>query len=401
MHSWRRVGVIVFGLAGLVFLLAPLTQAQWAASPGAMVRDAFGPSSGGSANTCRGACGGGCPQSCKRTTVFECVGESSFHRLVRYRCGTHAACRTHDDCLDACSLVSANADSQDCQSQCDAEVVQGFGAVAAAAWLSGQGPYDGHIVFEYSRESAQTPQPQYQCPKGTTRQCSGSVGCLAGNGVLYEPMFGQYQNAPKNAMQVSSFRTGLVCDDHVCTYAIDIPVTGADDCAGQRCTRFGVEFDYSRADPAAPLECKTSTTGASGDFVNNLLKLGGDAITSRNEHDATESQTSGNEDGAVGLAGLFGKIAASADSTEDLDVTITPLDKEGSPVEAQRFGSQPSEGPPPVPRTINLSASSGHLVIPMYQTLKGMTPGETKEKRVTCSHKDTPVLEAVFRLRAS
>jgi hypothetical protein len=226
---------------------------------------------------------------------------------------------------------------------------------------------------------------------------------MAGNGELYEPMFGGYPGVPTNAMQVSAFRSGLVCNDHVCTYAIDIPVTGADVCAGQRCTRFGVEFDYHNADPATPLECKTSTIGEEGDFINNLLKLGGDAITSRNEsNDSASATTDTKEDGASELIGLFGKILASADSAEDLDVTITPLDKDGNPIESQSVGSKPQGGlAPPVPRTIDLPASSGHLLIPMYQTVKAMAPGETKEKRVTCRHKETPVLEAIFRLHAS
>ena len=396
-----RAGIALL-LLGLAAVVAAPVQAQWSAEPGTTVRNAFGPSAGALANTCRGACGGGCPDSCERTVTFECADDAGLRRIVAYRCGTNTACRSHDDCLDACVENAGGANSKDCQASCDADVVARHGPIAAAAWLAGQGPYDGQIQFEYSTDSPESLQADYVCPTGSKRQCNGAVGCLTSNGELFEPLFGGYHGAQSNAMRVSLFRAGLVCDDHVCTYGVDIPVTGRDMCAGERCTRFGVEFDYSNANPAAPLECTTMTLGQESDFINTLLKQGGDAIDSRAATDADESPAVGKkEDGMAELAGLFGKIIASGKSTEDIDVSITPLDKDGNPIVSQRVGTQPSEGPPPVPRAVDLPSDSGHLLIPMYQLAKGLQPGSVTEKRVKCSHLNQPVLEATFRLRGS
>ena len=402
MGAGNRIRWVLAWPFALAIVLAFPARAQWAAEPGATVVNAFGPASGLSANTCRGACGGGCPSTCERTVVYECEGEAQLRRVVIFDCGTHAACRVHDDCLDTCVQAGGQAGSQDCQSRCDASIVEDYGAGPAAAWLLGQGPYDGRVVFKYTQDAPGAPQAAYQCPAGTQRQCAGDTGCVAGNGQLYEPFFGGYPEAPAGAMQVSAFRTGKVCDDHVCTYAIDIPVSGADDCAGKRCTRFGVEFDYRNADPGAPLECRTSTLGEEGDFVNTLLKQGADTMTSRSGQGQGQTETGKKQEGGMGeLVGLFGKVLASGDSTEDVDVSITPLDKDGNPIESERVGSAPIDGPPPVPRSIDLPASSGHLLIPMYQTSSGLSPGVVKEKRVMCSHKGQPVLEATFRLRAA
>lgn len=397
----RFGGWLLFcAIAVAAVLLATPAQAPWAAEPGITERNAFGPASGLQANTCRGACGGGCPRSCERTVSFECTGDARLRRVVGYDCGTHTACRNHDECLDACVRDTSGSQSRDCQARCDAAVVEAHGPIAAAAWLAGQGPYDGRILYEYSREAPDALEAAYQCPAGTTRQCdSPAAACIASNGERYEPLFAAYPQALVGAMQVSSFRSGMVCDDHVCTYAIDIPVTGKDDCAGQPCTRFGVEFDYRDADPTAALECRTSTLGEESDFINTLLKQGADSMISRRGAEQDDAQN-GQQDGAEALTGLLAKMLASGDSTEDIDVTITPLDKDGNPIESQRVGSRAGNSVPPVPRTITLPASSGHLLIPMYQSADAMASGAVKEKHVMCSHRGSPVLEATFRLQA-
>jgi hypothetical protein len=35
----------------------------------------------------------------------------------------------------------------------------------------------------------------------------------------------------------------------------------------------------------------------------------------------------------------------------------------------------------------------------MYQLSDGMQPGQTKERRIRCTHKGAPVLDTVFRLQ--
>ena len=99
------------------------------------------------------------------------------------------------------------------------------------------------------------------------------------------------------------------------------------------------------------------------------------------------------------LLGMFAKVIASADSPEDLQISMTTLDENGNPIESQRVGSDPMDGLPPIPHTIDLPAVSGHLFVPMYQLASSSTPGVVKERRVTCTHKGKPVLETIFVLQ--
>lgn len=201
-------------------------------------------------------------------------------------------------------------------------------------------------------------------------------------------------------MRVSEFRSGPACGDSVCEQATDIRVTGADSCISGDCTRFGMEFDYRNADPSAQLECSTSTSGGDSDFIGDLLKQGGDAMTTRNSSDP-QSQDGQGEDGMAELLGMFGKVLASGDSPEDVNVTFTPHDEDGNPIESQRVGSGAGSGPPPIPRSVDLPAASGHLFVPMYQVVDDSNSGQVKERRVRCTHKGTPVLETTFRLHSS
>ena len=133
-------------------MLAPIpSTAQWSAEPGATVRNAFGPQAGNSANECRGACGAGCPDSCAKTVSYECQDASRLRRVGAYDCGTHQGCRVHDDCLDAC--LQSGAQGRSCATQCDAEIMDRFGFESAGSWLMGEGPYDGEISFEYTRDA--------------------------------------------------------------------------------------------------------------------------------------------------------------------------------------------------------------------------------------------------------
>jgi hypothetical protein len=93
-------------------------------------------------------------------------------------------------------------------------------------------------------------------------------------------------------------------------------------------------------------------------------------------------------------------VIASGDSPEDVQISMTVLDENGNPDESKRVGSEPSNGPAPIPRSIDLPALSGHLFVPMYQLAASSKPGTVKERRITCTHKGQPVLETIFVLHA-
>ncbi len=364
------------------------------AQPDTTVRNVFGPDVGLGANQCRGACGGGCPKSCSVEVFFECMGSLQLRRVEAFTCGTHQGCREHDACLDRCLLN--NPGSSECQPQCDATAMEDYG-FESASWLLGKGPYDGESTFEYTRHGPTEMEPAYRCPAGAKRQCGDSGNCIAANGTRVDPVFDSYPAAGSAAMQITALRTGPVCggkEDRVCEQSANIQLSGADSCPGGSCTRFGMEFDYRNADPSAPLECATSTRGGEGDFIGDLIKLGGDALSTRSGgSDAQEG------DGMGELLGMFAKVIASADSPEDIQISMTPLDENGNPIESQRVGSDPVDGLPPIPHTIALPAVSGHLFVPMYQLASSSTPGVVVERRVTCTHKGTPVLETIFVLQ--
>ncbi len=362
--------------------------------PGATVRNVFGPDVGLAANQCRGACGGGCPKSCALEVFYECAGSSQLRRVEAFTCGTHQGCREHDACLDTC--LQSNPDSGDCQAQCDATAMEVYGLESSASWLLGNGPYDGETTFEYTRYKPAELEAAYRCPDGAKRQCGDSAGCLVSNGTRVDPVFDAYSGANAGGMQISGLRTGPLCQngaDRVCEQSATIQLTGASTCPGGQCTRFGMEFDYRNADPAASLECSTSTRGGEGDFIGDLVKLGGDAMSTRSGGADEEG------DGMAQLLGMFGKVIASGDSPEDVAVSFTPFDENGNPIESQRVSSEPSDGPAPIPRSVALPAASGHLVVPMYQLASSSKPGVVKERRVTCTHKGAPVLVTVFVLR--
>ena len=380
----------------IVALLASISApAQWSAEPGATMRNAFGPQAGNKANQCRGACGAGCPDTCTKTVSYECLESSQFRQVVTYDCVTHQGCRVHDDCLDACLQNSAGGGN--CAARCDEQVMERYGFESTFSWLDGGGPYDGRINFQYTQDAPGAQEPTYRCPDGASRQCLGSAGCVAANGTRVAPVFAAYADAGAGAMRVSAFRAGPACGASVCEQSADIRVTGADSCPGGRCTRFGMEFDYENADPSAPLECTPSTSGGDSDFIGDLAKKGADAMESRGGGAPVDGQ---GEDGMAELMGIFGKVLASADSPEDVNVSMAPLGADGKPIESQRVGTTPRDGLPPIPRSVDLPATSGHLFVPMYQLADGMQAGQVKERRIRCTHKGAPVLDTVFRLQA-
>lgn len=58
-------------------------------------------------------------------------------------CGTHAGCRTHDDCYDACATSGGGFW---CRRACDVECLDNYG-LPCSSWARGGGPYDGTLTF--------------------------------------------------------------------------------------------------------------------------------------------------------------------------------------------------------------------------------------------------------------
>jgi len=384
-------------MTGLIGLLPALVAAQWSAQPGELVRNAFGPGKGEAGSVCRGACGLDCPATCEKRIAYECAGADRLVRVTSYECGTHLGCREHDDCLDRC----AQRGGLECQAQCHAEAVQKFGLEQATSWASGGGPYDGPpVTFEYTRATAEALEPLFGCRDGARLVCTGASGaCLRADGSTAEPIFDSYPGAGPDAMRISGLRIGPLCGDRVCGQAAEIEVTGGETCAGTGgsvdCTRYGMEFDYRNADPAAPLECSSSKSGGERDFVGDLIKRTADAMP-RQEGDAAQAGS-----GMSQLLGMFQKVVASADSPEEVEVSFTPFGPDGKPIESQRVGSQPGSAPRAVPRTVGLEAPAGRLVVPLHEPAGASGVPRVEEREIRCSHKGAPVLEATVRLRFS
>lgn len=388
MKPLHTLGTCVFVLMVVSLLYPALASAQWAASPGETVRNSFGPMRGEMASRCRGACGPGCPSACEQQVTFECLDSERLLRVDTYICETHQGCRDHDDCLDRCTRDRAA--GFDCDTYCHTEAVNAYGFPHATSWASGGGPFDGPpIIFEYTRHTPAAPEPAFRCPDDAQLQCSGGMGqCLAVSGASVDPLFDSYPSAGPGAMRISGFRAGPLCGDSVCEQSTLIRVTGRDSCERGRCTRYGVEFDYANADPAAPLECGSDTEGG-GDFVGDLLKMAAESVP--------EVKDDTGNDGMAQLMGMFQQVLKSADSPEDVRISMTPLDEHGNPIESQRVGTEWT-GPASVPETVAVPAASGRLVVPMYQ-LVDIENKAPRVRNIRCSHKGLPVLEVAFQLQ--
>lgn len=388
VSDWMRVRDWLGAIAVLFFFLPATAGAQWSATPGQTVRDAFGPPrANGSASVCRGACGAGCPSTCRESTHYECLGAGRVRRVTKYVCGTHQGCREHDDCLDACEQRQAQLD---CDAHCHQQAVEKYGLENATSWMAGRGPFDGPtITFEYTREQPGALQPAFHCPVGANLECTGDTGSCVMAGKTVDPVFDSYPAAGAGAMRVAGFRSGRLCGDRVCEQATEIEVTGEETCADGACTRFAMEFDYSNADPGSPLECAVSAEGGSGDFIGDAVKKGLEAVPNKPEK-------SGMNEGMAGLLGAFKKVVEAVDAGEA--VSIAPLGPDGKPIESQRVGTPGRSGPEPVPERIDLPASSGHLLVPMYELANSSNGNKPTVKQIRCSHKGVPVLETTFRL---
>ena len=141
----------LFGALGLACSSTPPAPAERVAKSSDAL-DSPGPCG----QTCTGACGPNCNDCRSSVTSQTCQLDGSGHMtgyqttLTHYNCDTAAPCRQHDGCLDTCALNSNCSWSQSmCTLQCDADIVNEYGAVFAALWAVDLGPTDGTLNFDY------------------------------------------------------------------------------------------------------------------------------------------------------------------------------------------------------------------------------------------------------------
>jgi len=381
------------GLLAAVLLvaagLAPAAGAQWAAAPGDTVRNAFGPEKNQSAPACRGACGLDCPSSCDEDVEFECAAGDRLLRVRTLSCGTHQACRDHDDCLDRCSIE--HGESYDCAAECHADVMSLWPPEQAISWAAGGGPFDTEpIWFEYTKDRPGDPEAFYRCPEGAERQCIAGLGLCQAQGHSLEPVFAGFDD-PGATLRIANFRSGSVCleggePSAVCRGAVDITVRGEALCTqaggARQCTWYGFQFDYENAMPGESLYCQSS--GVKDDFMGGIV---------------TTALKSANTDQDKEFGSLLSGLQRELNSGKSLDqvfagITITTED-------GQTLGGQqpePEFASPGVPNEVELPGSSGHLLVPIFELKGAGPPGSMVEHQVRCSHQGRPVIETTFRL---
>lgn len=386
----RMPVTLVTVLLAITVLLQSESVAQWSASPGETVRNAFGPAKNQGAPVCRGACGMDCPSSCEQEVEFECAGAGTLIRVQSNSCGTHQGCRQHDDCLDRCS--QEHSEAYDCQAECHAEAVNDWGLEMAGSWAIGGGPYDGDpIKFEYTMDIPGGAEAVYRCPQGARQECTPTLdGCRAGDKPV-EPVFDSFAGGGPGIVRVTGFRSGRVCTmggqpSSVCQPTVDIEVTGRDYCTQsegkQSCTWYGFELDYFDANPAEPLICHSSA--ADEDFLGGIVSK-------------VIKSSSADTDSDMGR--LLGELQEGLNSGKSMDqvfsgISITTEDGEtlGGEKPTQVFPE------PGVPTEVALNGVSGHLFVPMFELRNSSPPGTSVEHLVRCSQQGKPVVETTFRL---
>lgn len=378
------------GLAAMLMttLLPAAAAAQWSAEPGQTARNLFGPerADGKPSKVCRGACGSGCPDSCQESVAYQCLDATRMLKVRVYDCGTNIGCREHDDCLDRCT---SNPATGDCDTVCHQEAVENYGMERSMSWLGGGDPYDGRITFEYTREQPGSAEGVYRCPSGSRLECGGGAGrCIGAGDKQVDPVFDGYSGTGPG-MRISNFETGRLCGESVCKQAKVIEVSGQDSCDGGACTRFGMAFDYTGADPSEPLTCRTPIVDeGEKDFVEKMFRP------------MVESGNVGAAGGGEGMNELFGLINQVVKAVESGEqVSYAPLGEDGKPIESERVQLQAAgtEGSS-IPHTIDVPAESGHLVVPMHQMVGGAQT-EPVTREIYCTHEGVPVLETSFVLQ--
>lgn len=380
---------LLAGMATLFLFFHEAALAQWASQPGATMRNAFGPELSHGARVCRGACGVDCPSSCTQVTSFECNDSGGLTKVRSYECGTHAACREHDDCLDLCSIQ--NAEGYDCETQCHMEIVEAYGVESAGSWALGGGPYDAKpILFEYTRDAPESPEAGYTCPEGAKRVCGEQGASCVVHESTVDPVFQAYSGG-NGGLLISDFRSGRVCLEQgnpasVCEQAVDIQIDGQHRCLDEGgeapCSWYGFELDYRNADPSQPLVCHSSS--GEEDFLGNIVS---GLIKAAPAEPGTELGD---------MLGQFQKELGSGASLQDIFSGVQITTAEG-----EVLGGEPAAPPkskPGVPREVPMHGVNGHLLVPMYEMRASAAAGTVVETELRCTHGGVPVLETTYRL---
>ncbi|MCX6669511.1 MAG: hypothetical protein NTV25_06875 [Methanothrix sp.] len=108
-----------------------------------------------SGSLCRGACGSDCPGSCTpRPDMTICIPDSTGKCYFNCtytgvtECGSHLACREHDDCYDQCATEEGETDILGpCHGRCDDNCTRDYGYLSCGRWALGYGPYDRMLTF--------------------------------------------------------------------------------------------------------------------------------------------------------------------------------------------------------------------------------------------------------------
>lgn len=102
---------------------------------------------------CRGACGPDCPatcvagpgtSTCHEWQTADCQWHAKVCNYTTRRCGSHAGCRVHDACYDACATRGWPAG---CRRGCDVACIRRWGVRRCNAWRRGLGPFDSTIEY--------------------------------------------------------------------------------------------------------------------------------------------------------------------------------------------------------------------------------------------------------------
>lgn len=109
-----------------------------------------------SGSLCRGACGIDCDYTDACTDdiigITRCFGNATSHRWCTYsvtECGSHQACRTHDQCFDNCVAFLPPSEVANCQNGCNIQCIEDWNDLDCAAWATGHGPQPDRLKYTF------------------------------------------------------------------------------------------------------------------------------------------------------------------------------------------------------------------------------------------------------------